>query len=304
MKRIFIFVLTILLLACDDGDITSINLDFEDAFTALECNGNLILFKTKSDPAESLTIVLGGQTMANLQNISESQDFTIDGNSNRFNYRTYQNASINGAEVFCSSIPPASIVITSDDESTAGTITITNVLVEDDNDGIPAEFEDINGNGDLTDDDTDMDGLPNYLDEDDDGDNVPTSAENPDPDQDGDFSDALDTDGDGTPNYLDNDDDDDGVLTRDESVDGDLNPQDDREGQNSDGESIPNFLNVNISTEVIATQFYEHQIEQTFTISLVVRNFNLSALTQQELDYGTLVGNGTSSVRIPTLNFN
>ena len=42
-----------------------------------------------------------------------------------------------------------------------------------------------------------------YKDSDDDGDNVPTLNEKPDPNDDGDLSDAQDTDGDGIPDYLD-----------------------------------------------------------------------------------------------------
>ena len=61
--------------------------------------------------------------------------------------------------------------------------------------------------------DSDGDGIPNYKDSDDDGDNVPTLNEKPDPNNDGDLSDAQDTDGDGTPDYLDTDDDNDGTLT-------------------------------------------------------------------------------------------
>ncbi|MCP4967152.1 MAG: tandem-95 repeat protein, partial [bacterium] len=51
--------------------------------------------------------------------------------------------------------------------------------------------------------DTDGDTTPNYLDPDDDGDGTPTSAENADPNADGDPRDALDSDWDGQPDYLD-----------------------------------------------------------------------------------------------------
>jgi len=68
-----------------------------------------------------------------------------------------------------------------------------------DNDGVPNELEDVNGNGFLTDDDTDMDGIPNYLDDDDDGDGILTIDE--DTNGDGDPTND-DDDGDGIPNYL------------------------------------------------------------------------------------------------------
>ena len=48
---------------------------------------------------------------------------------------------------------------------------------DQDSDGIPAVFEDLNGNGIEEDDDTDNNGLPNYFDADDDGDGRPTIEE-------------------------------------------------------------------------------------------------------------------------------
>ncbi|TGD56667.1 FKBP-type peptidyl-prolyl cis-trans isomerase [Flavobacterium humi] len=50
-------------------------------------------------------------------------------------------------------------------------------FVDNDFDRIDSRYEDINGNGDLTDDDTDGDGKPNYLDTDDDGDGYSTKFE-------------------------------------------------------------------------------------------------------------------------------
>lgn len=69
-----------------------------------------------------------------------------------------------------------------------------------DEDLILSYLEDLNGNGDVYDDDTDNDGLPNFLDVDDDGDGVLTRYE--DINNDGDPTND-DTDSDGIPNYLD-----------------------------------------------------------------------------------------------------
>ena len=66
-------------------------------------------------------------------------------------------------------------------------------------DGIPSHLEDIDGDGDPRNDDTDEDGIANYGDADDDGDGVLTSAEY---DKDGDGI-ADDYNNDGTPDYLD-----------------------------------------------------------------------------------------------------
>ena len=77
--------------------------------------------------------------------------------------------------------------------------------VDSDGDGIYDIYEDVDGDGDITNDDTDGDGIPNYLDPDDDGDGILTIDEGADPNGDGNPDDAIDTDGDGIPDYLDND---------------------------------------------------------------------------------------------------
>ena len=68
-----------------------------------------------------------------------------------------------------------------------------------DRDGILSIHEDIDGDGNPLNDDTDGDGLPNMNDFDDDGDGVPTLDEL-DKDNDGIFDDFNN---DGTPDYLD-----------------------------------------------------------------------------------------------------
>jgi len=79
-----------------------------------------------------------------------------------------------------------------------------------DGDGIPSILEDINGNGNLNDDNTDIDlesifaQSANHNDTDDDGDGILTIDEI-ELDDDGNFVGFLDTDGDGTPDHLDND---------------------------------------------------------------------------------------------------
>src|SRR5690606_38154092 len=76
-------------------------------------------------------------------------------------------------------------------------------------DGIPDYYEDVNRNGILEDDDTDKDGIPDYLDNDDDGDNVDSIHEiayetSKDASQKGDRKNLyfIDTDNDGIPDYL------------------------------------------------------------------------------------------------------
>ncbi|OJX49440.1 MAG: hypothetical protein BGO88_14435 [Flavobacterium sp. 38-13] len=115
-----------------------------------------------------------------------------------------------------------------------------NCNVDYDLDTVATASEDLNGDGNLENDDTDGDGIPNFLDNDDDGDMVLTSFEyvftsgrNSDA-----ANSALDTDNDGIPNYLDNDDDGDGVLTINEDYNRNNNPADDDTNNNG----LPDFL--------------------------------------------------------------
>ncbi len=94
-------------------------------------------------------------------------------------------------------------------------------ILDHDFDGVPSYLEDIDGDGEVFNDDTDEDGIPDYFDPDDDGDGTLTVEEdledidlNVDSSGDGDPTNDLDgdgdptnddTDGDGIPNYLDTD---------------------------------------------------------------------------------------------------
>jgi hypothetical protein len=76
------------------------------------------------------------------------------------------------------------------------------VIADADRDGVVNNDEDVDGDGDVLNDDTDEDGIRNYIDIDDDNDGVLTKDE--DPNGDGDPTND-DTDGDGIPDYLDDD---------------------------------------------------------------------------------------------------
>ncbi len=88
---------------------------------------------------------------------------------------------------------------------------------DDDNDGRPTTAEDLNRDGNPTNDDSDADGTPDYLD---------TNA-------------PLDTDRDGVPNVIDLDDDNDGIL---DTVEGNADP---------DGDGIPNSLDIDSDNDGI-----------------------------------------------------
>ncbi len=98
--------------------------------------------------------------------------------------------------------------------------------------------------------DTDKDGIPDWADADDEDDGLDTALENPDPNGDGDPSDAQDTDKDGTPDYLDSDDDGNGVDTIVE-----VNAPNDGDG-NNDG--TPDALQNNVASLTTAEDDEEY----------------------------------------------
>ncbi|WP_323789709.1 hypothetical protein [Psychroserpens sp.] len=291
-KLIYILCFGFLFTTCDDGDIVEVTLDFEDEFK--QC-GSLVFFKTNASTSESLSIQFGSLTIEDILEVDENflyEDTLPLGGSNVLNYRSYANLPADNL-LFCNDIPPSNIGIERDEVSIGGEVFIRTVLVEDDNDGIPSILEDLNGNGDLEDDDFDNDGIPNYLDADDDGDNVLTITELTDFDNNDDDGDPLtnpeDTDGDGNPNYLDTDDDDDGVLTRDEDLNSNLNPTDDNTNTPTDGSiDLVDYLDNTTANPVIATEFRPHIIRMIYTITATVSNISLPSITQQTLEFGTL----------------
>ena len=134
-----------------------------------------------------------------------------------------------------------------------GVITQLNLSVIDcsvdyDLDGVPTVAEDLNGDGNLANDDTDGDGIPNFLDNDDDGDMILTSVEYVFANQgrNATTNTLRDTDGDGIPNYLDDDDDGDGVLTINEDYDQNNNPADDDTNNNG----LPDYLEYDVALGV------------------------------------------------------
>ncbi|MBJ6369203.1 hypothetical protein [Snuella sedimenti] len=311
MRRFFLVFITLSLLcsySCDDGDIITVEISFGDTFKACGNNG-LVLYKTKDDPSESLSLRIASPSGLTLDDLLEvGDDNTLETTitlsaSNSLNYRTYSNEKL-PSNLFCNDIPPSEIDITKDYVSTAGEAIITTTLIEDDNDGIPAELEDINGDGDLNNDDTDGDGLPNYLDIDDDGDNILTKDEGADPNGDNVFDDALDTDADGIPNYLDSDDDGDGIDTRDEENDS----QDNNPGNDITNSDIgPDYLNKDVAnTETPpATSYREHTIFEKYIVSLIITNFKLEPIISMDaLDFGTLEHSSLNTSRKETPTFN
>lgn len=284
MNKIFLLlVCTISLISCNDGDVFVTELHFPETLEYCEGNSDLIIYSIKENPYESLSIKLPISDKDNFTSVIDPAPTTELSSTNTFNYRSYTGDPSN---IFCNSLPPTTPAITSNYTATSGNVQFTTTLVEDDNDGIPAHLEDDNTDGDnnhLTNPrDTDNDGIPDYLDSDDDGDNVPTANENPDPNGDGDLSDALNTDGTDLPDYLDTDDDNDGVITRYEDTNGDNDPTTDI----NDPTVGPDYLNIAITTSTTNDVYKNHTKTQSYTCVITIINAILiNSLTFEELIY-------------------
>ena len=276
-KRVLLLFSIALLTSCNDGDIFVSELDFPQTLEYCTGSDDLIIYTIKDSPYESLSVRL---PLSNETNLTSVGDFNTSlSSTNTFNYRTYNGDPSN---IFCNSLPPTSPEITGNSEATNGTVNFSTTLEEDDNDGIPANQEDDNIDGDddpsTNPTDTDGDGVPNYLDSDDDGDNVPTVNEDPDPNGDGDLSDALDTDMDGIPNYLDTDDDNDGIITRYEDTNADLNPTNDI----SDPTIGPDYLNSTVNSSTIIDEYNDHTKNQTYFCTIEIENMILVNISTNE----------------------
>ena len=211
MKKICFLSLLILNFSCDDGDFDVPSFDFDDV--SLSNCGDVVLHKISSSGTEALILKLDeNNTDGNLFKTARSNEaYAISSaSSNNFLYRIFEDRVSN--DYFCQEIPPIKPIVLKEWNG-EGTLFVTNEITLDDEDNVPTEVE-----GTIL--DTDNDGYPNYIDTDDDGDNISTLEE--DLNGDGDPTND-DTDNDGVPNYLDKDDDNDGIDSINESKTADEN---------------------------------------------------------------------------------
>ncbi|GAB4162472.1 MAG: hypothetical protein Tsb0033_21430 [Winogradskyella sp.] len=299
MRPFYIIFALLLLTACDDGDIITVDLEFDKELDLCTNNtDSFLIYDTRQDPNESLSLIIPRNNneafpFTEATPVGNPQEFAINASTIRFLYRTYNRALASGE--LCNPIPPADLNIVNDYEAPSGSAFATVTIEDDDNDGIPSDLE---GRGEMDENgnypnaqDSDEDGIPDYLDQDDDNDNVPTSNEIDNDDLDGDddpTTNPLDTDGDGTPDYLDEDDDGDGVNTILEDEDQDKDPRNDLNA-NADGNIVPHYLNTLEVTDhgnpgLTANNTYT----RTVTVNFLVTGVNLDILSAEEIDFGTL----------------
>lgn len=302
MKKFFALLLLALLFSnCDDGNIDTIQLNFEGQ-PVQQC-GQYVFYVLSADRTEALAINVTSQTNV-LTNVAGSpQNFTINNGTNRVVYRLFD-APVTGAEYFCNTIPPTEPGVLEEWTAPSGIVEISVALEEDDTDGVDADIELINRDNLAASPDTDGDGLPDYKDSDDDGDNVPTSVEakkNPN----GTF---VDTDGDETPDYLDDDDDDDGVPTRNE-----VDEVDDTDPANNfvnvNGTNIPRYLLADETSGAVVETYRSHSFRQTFVNTIrIVGNFTLVNGNQEvkydveQFNFGTFNFQGNTITVTPDFN--
>ena len=277
--RIFLALIfsCFVLFSCNDGDVISVELDFDKSLTLCgdETTSNYILYDTKTTPFESLMLLFPNNSQAeaifNTENSGTIQTLTINGNSVKFNYRTY---TADPNTYICQDIPDANVSVTDNYEASSGNAVFTTTFEDDDNDGVPNTLE-FNG-------DSDNDGIENYKDSDDDGDNVPTINEKPDPNGDGDLADMQDTDGDLIPDYLDNDDDGDGTLTIFEDENNNGNLFDDL----ATGAAIARFLDDTVMTSFESTFVRTNEFSRKFTVNVTLENIDISILSTDSFYLG------------------
>ena len=271
MKQVIIVFLAALLLSCNDGNVDVPSFDFSDVDISICGEENMVLYKVKDNEAIAIELVGIIDTIFTDDGYNKNIKLSPTG-ANKITYRTFDDAPKN---YFCNNIPPTT-PLTITEWTGEGSLDITVAFYsEDDNDGIPTAEEDINGDGDYNNDDTDGDDIPNYIDIDDDGDGILTSVEKG----------KGDSDNDGIPDYLDDDDDNDNILTRYEST-----------TEDDDGDGIVNYLDADSKTPMttprkqLENNIYTIKYLTTFLISpLELTNKNGDVKRYEIFDYGNYI---------------
>lgn len=301
-KLLYFFSVCFLLTNCNDGDIITFELDFEDGTVELcdNLSENYLLYNIKTDPNESLTLLfpisIANDKIFAPEESGDEKTLIINGSSIRLNYRTYNG---NPELVICEEVPDAGVDITNDYEAVSGAeAKFVSTFIDDDNDGIPSEFEDDNADGDddyLTNPlDSDGDGIPDYIDADDDNDNVPTKNEIDNTDEDNNpFTNPLNTDadlpnGDDLPDHLDNDDDGDGIITlyenenfEDESS-GDYTLLDDF----NEPSTIPRFRDNTATDEYVNDELNPNSYERSVSVEITIEDASIEILSTDFINFG------------------
>lgn len=288
MKRFsYLLLAHLLLVSCDDGDILVSSFNFDDSSLEI-CNGakknEFVAYKINSDVNEAISYNFISDAFSLSKETPTPITIKLDGETNILVYRKFTDKI--DKSYFCNTIPPSGVSVIEELVIKEGNAIIsTKIILEDDNDGVPAEDEDLNKDGDFTNDDTDQDGIPNFKDQDDDNDNILTSAELPNdiPDDDS----PRDTDGDGIPDYLESDDDDDGIPTRNEDTNQNGNPRDDVNGDNIPDYRQKEATDTNIEMPASLNNTVKTTYQTIITINNIVIDGNNQNFEDDSFSFGT-----------------
>jgi len=118
MKPCYLFLLALLTLSsCDDGDIIVTSFDFDSNSALQLCNtdASTIMYVVNDDPAESISFKFPDPDFdGTYPEDIESKTITVNlSNSNHLIYRAYD-GSLDGANYFCSGVPPTQPGVTNE----------------------------------------------------------------------------------------------------------------------------------------------------------------------------------------------
>lgn len=289
MKKLLTLVSAIIICSCNDGDVIVENFDFENiAVSACDptvsgTTFNYTFFKIDATNNESISLDL--TINANLFTTNDTYGpFTL-GSTNTVEYRRFNGQP--ASDYFCNNIPSTTPQVIERYLSIGGEVTFTTTTVlEDDNDGIPAELEKDNG----VERDTDGDGLSDHLDADDDGDNVLTINEGVVIIDGAIAAMSRDTDGDTIYDYLDNDDDNDMIPTIQEDLNRNLDPADDLSMN-----GIPAYLDVTavLAASPAISTLRLHVFNRQARVVISIENMTLmndnNEIILESFNFGTFV---------------
>jgi hypothetical protein len=126
MKRVLsLLVFVLILSACDDGNLTQEEINFEDISTQ-NCGANDVIYKLKEK--EALLVEIPKSSFTNEPSSTGTSTILDINSSNRVVYRFYNGAV--SADNICETIPPATPSVTDQWNATAGKIQIFTTAVK------------------------------------------------------------------------------------------------------------------------------------------------------------------------------
>ena len=135
----FLLVFVVLLVSCGDGDIITLELEFDQDLSLCGnisvdnyelVNDDYVVYDIKQDPSESVILVFPGTASNDIIFFPTESPFdkTLSvGGSTRFNYRTYKG---DATDVICEVIPSSEVKILNDYEATSGTIVTSSSFID------------------------------------------------------------------------------------------------------------------------------------------------------------------------------